>query len=94
MQWTKQARQYLLREIQKDNHEFIKEIEENVIHTLSQQNAKRKQYGRPPQKRVTKEIIKQTIINIITDTNPGDNERNEINENREINYDFKGGMYT
>jgi len=94
MQWTKQARQYLKQEIQKDNHEFIKEIEENVIHTLSQQNAKRRYYGLPPQKRVTKEIIKQTIINLMTDTNPGDNERNEINENREINYDFKGGMYT
>ena len=93
MQWTKQARQYLQQEIQKDNHEFIKEIEKNVIHTLNQQNAKRQQYGLPPQKRVTKETIKQTIINLITDSRLGDVERNEIKENREINYDFKGGMY-
>lgn len=93
MQWTKQARQYLQQEIQKDNHEFIKEIEKNVIYTLNQQNAKLKQCGLPSKHRVTKEIVKQTIINIITDTEPGDVERKEIKENREINYDFKGGMY-
>lgn len=94
MQWTKQARQYLLQEIQKDNQQFIKEIEKNVTHTLQQQNKKRQEYRLPPKKRITKEIIKQTIINLMTDTNPGDAERNEIKENKEINHDFKGGMYT
>lgn len=92
MQWTKQARQYLQQEIQKDNHEFIKEVEENAIHILNQQNIKLKQYGLPPKHRVTKKIIKQTIIYIITDTKPGDVKRKEIK--KQINYNYEGGMYT
>lgn len=90
MQWTKQARQYLLQEIHKDNKQFIKEIEENVTHTLNQQNDKRQQYKMPPHKRVTKEIIKQTIINLMTDNNLGDAEKEETK--KIISYE--GGMYT
>lgn len=90
MQWTKQARQYLLQEIHKDNQQFIKEIQKNAVHTLQQQNAKRQEYRLPPHKRVTKDIIKQTIINLMTDNNLGDAEKEETK--KQIIYE--GGMYT
>ena len=89
-QWTRQARQYLQNELQKEKHQFKKIIEKNAPIILKQHNTKRQQYGLPPQKRVTKDIIKETIINTIFDDNAGDAERKENN----INYDFKGGMYT
>ena len=83
VQWTSKARQM----IQYEKESFAKEIEKKALITLIKENAKRQQYGLKPKHRIDKDVVKQTIINIVSDVVLGDASRNKNNFLNE------GGMY-
>ena len=90
VQWTRNAREYLKSELVNGNQDFVESVEIEALFTLKEINRKRIFYGLKPLKRVSKDVVKQTIINITTDCVAGDVSRNEIDV--EI-FVFDGGMY-
>jgi len=72
VQWTNNARNYLKNEIEKDNQEFKKQIEQQAVITLRFLNDKRVFYGLKPINRINKAVVKETINNIVLDSVVGD----------------------
>ena len=87
-QYTKQARQY----IQNEQKNFEQKIKNTAPLILKIINQKRNHYGLNPHKRITLDIIKETIKYLITDNNNGDAQKTE--KNNVIEHNFEGGMYT
>ena len=86
-QYTKQARQYITQE----QKTFEQEIKNTAPLILKIINQKRNHYGLTPHKRITLDIIKETIKYLITDNNNGDaSKKEEINV---LEHNFEGGMY-
>jgi predicted oxidoreductase (fatty acid repression mutant protein) len=47
------------------------DLEQNIYKTFNEINKKRIKYKLEPKKRITRDIVEQTILNIINDTPPG-----------------------
>lgn len=84
MQWSYKARELM----QNQCIDFSIDLQENIYNTLDKINKKRMQNGLDPKKRITKDIVEQTILNIINDTPPG----GDI-QNREIKNIAKTEVY-
>ena len=67
MQWSKKAREIM----QNQCIDFGMDLEQNIYKTFNEINKKRIKYKLEPKKRITKDIVEQTILNIINDTPPG-----------------------
>ena len=76
MQWSSKARELM----QKECIDFGKNLTIDVYKTLEQINKKRVTNGLEPKKRITKEIVEQTILNLIIDTPPGGDKQNKEKE--------------
>jgi len=75
LQWSKRAREIFQRECLSFSEDFII----NIHKTLNEVNSKRIEYGMEPKKRITRDIVEQTILNIVNDTPfGGDIENKEI----------------
>jgi len=61
--------------------DFSIDLQENIYNTLDKINRKRADQGLEPLKRITKEVVEQTILNIIIDTPSGGDIQNREIEN-------------
>lgn len=77
MQWSSKAKEL----IQKECIDFGMDLEQNIYKTFNEINKKRIQNGLEPKKRITRDIVEQTILNIINDTPPGGDIQNQEKEN-------------
>lgn len=77
MQWSYKARELM----QNQCIDFSIDLQENIYNTLDKINRKRADQGLEPLKRITKEVVEQTILNIITDTPSGGDIQNRKIEN-------------
>ena len=76
MQWSKKAKEI----VRDECISFSAVIEQNVYKTFNEINQKRIQNGLDPLKRITRDIVEQTILNIIIDTPPGGDIQNQEKE--------------
>jgi len=67
MQWSSKAKELMRNQC----IDFGMDLEQNIYKTFNEINRKRIQNGLDPLKRITKDIVEQTILNIIIDTPPG-----------------------
>ena len=67
MQWSKKAREIMRNQC----IDFGMDLEQNIYKTFNEINKKRMEYKLEPKKRITRDIVEQTILNIINDTPPG-----------------------
>lgn len=67
MQWSSKARELMRNQC----IDFGMDLEQNIYKTFNEINNKRIGCGLEPKKRITKDIVEQTILNIIIDTPPG-----------------------
>ena len=77
MQWSKRAKEIVKNECISFNVDLIK----NVNKTFNDVNKKRIRYGFEPKKRITKDIVEQTILNMINDTSFGGDIQKQEKEN-------------
>ena len=77
MQWSYKARELMRNEC----IGFSVDLEEDIYKTLNEINNKRIEYGLEPKKRITKDIVEQTILNIINNTPPGGDIQKVENKN-------------
>lgn len=91
VQWTRNARNFLKSEIDQGNEDFVESVEIEALFTLKELNKKRLFYGLKPLRRISKDVVKQTIINMTTDDVVGDARRNELKDFE--TFEFNGGMY-
>ena len=64
LQWSKKAKEIVQRECIGFNVDFIN----NIHKTFNDVNEKRKEYGLEPKRRITRDIVEQTILNIVCDS--------------------------
>jgi len=76
IQWSKKAREIM----QNECIDFGMDMEQNIYKTFNEINGKRIQNGLEPKKRITRDIVEQTILNIINDTPPGGDIQNQEKE--------------
>lgn len=67
MQWSKKAREIMRNQC----IDFGMDLEQNIYKTFNEINKKRIEYKLEPKKRITRDIVEQTILNVINDTPPG-----------------------
>ena len=77
MQWSYKARELMRNQC----IDFSIYLQENIYSTLDKINRKRIDQGLDPLKRITKEVVEQTILNVINDTPPGGDIENRKIEN-------------
>jgi len=77
MQWSSKARELM----QNQCIDFSIDLQENIYNTLDKINRKRANQGLEPLKRITKEVVEQTILRIINDTPSGGDIQNREIEN-------------
>lgn len=75
-QWSKKAKEI----VRDECISFSSVIEQNVYKTFNEINRKRIQNGLDPLKRITRDTVEQTILNIIIDTPPGGDIQNQEKE--------------
>lgn len=76
MQWSKKAKEIMRNEC----IDFGMDMEQNVYKTFDEINRKRIQNGLEPKKRITRDIVEQTILNVINDTPYGGDIQNKEKE--------------
>jgi len=76
MQWSKKAREIMRNQC----IDFGMDLEQNIYNTFNKINKKRTEYGLEPRKRITKDVVEQTILNIINDTPLGGDIQNQEKE--------------
>ena len=64
MQWSKKAKEIAQKECINFNADLICEIRK----TFNEINKKRIEYKLEPKKRITRDVVEQTILNVINDT--------------------------
>jgi len=85
MQWSKRAKEVYEREC----INFSKDFEYFVYQTFEEINKKKIKYNLEPKKRITKDVVEQTILNLINDTNV----RGDIQKQEKLYNAFDEVMY-
>ena len=85
MQWSKKAREIM----QNQCIDFGMNLEQNIYKTFNEINKKRIEYKLEPKKRITRDVVEQTILNVINDTPPG----GDIQKQEKEIFAFEKEMY-
>lgn len=76
VQWSSKAKEIL----QQERQEFEQQIKQTAPKILNKVNMSRNRYGLPPLKRITKEVIQETILYLLENTVSGDVKSKKINK--------------
>ena len=85
MQWSYKAKEIMRNQC----IDFSIELQENIYRTLDEINRRKIDNGLEPLKRITKEVVEQTILNVINNTPVG----GDIQKQEKDFFEHKKVMY-